>query len=235
MQEQLTELKLAHTLIPAVYGASLSQVEKAKLYDDRRANFFCCRSLTPAEIGCALSHLEAYRRVLEDDLPMALILEDDVRLSASLPLVLERLGSVLDPASNSVVLLSPAYGHYHTPVSAGLAHTTYPYAGGFYASSYVVTRLAAESLLRELTPVHDVADCWERLARHNVVSVLAVLPALAEQLQERFGSSTTDSISQQRVESVGWTIKYKAKRVRYILWDRLLRPLQHLYRALVLH
>lgn len=38
-------------------------------------------NLTPAQIGCYLSHLKAYYQIIEQDLDYAIILEDDVKLS----------------------------------------------------------------------------------------------------------------------------------------------------------
>ena len=64
--------------IEAVNGKELSQADTNRLFGIRR---FACRYNRlpyPGEVGCTLSHRECYRRLLESNLDVALILEDDV-------------------------------------------------------------------------------------------------------------------------------------------------------------
>lgn len=64
--------------VEAVNGRELSQADTDRLFDARR---FVCRYNRlpyPGEIGCALSHRECYRRLVESDNDIALVLEDDV-------------------------------------------------------------------------------------------------------------------------------------------------------------
>lgn len=64
--------------VEAVYGKELSPAEASRLFHTKR---FVCRYNRlpyPGEIGCTLSHRECFRRLLESDADVALILEDDV-------------------------------------------------------------------------------------------------------------------------------------------------------------
>ena len=223
---QLETLGLRYQIVAGVYGAAMSAEERAQHYDDRKAKWRMARSLVPAEIGCALSHLNVYRKIVERDMGCALILEDDVVLPADLGSLLGDCERVLDPRRPEVWLLSPAEGDATASDARGVrqGQLVLPYMDGFYASSYIVTCPAARSLLAELYPVGDVADCWKRMSRYRVVDLFVVAPPAICQDQVAFGSSTTADYHQaNRRDRVGWLV-YKARRARSILWDLLYAP-----------
>ena len=64
--------------IDAVDGARLTADDEHR-YSRWRSLFQVGRGLTAGELGCALSHLEAYRRMVEAQIPEVVILEDDVQ------------------------------------------------------------------------------------------------------------------------------------------------------------
>lgn len=229
---QLDALGLGYEIVPAVLGASLAEDERASLYDDRKARLHRARSLVPAEIGCALSHLKVYRAIVERGIDCALILEDDVTLPPVLGAFLAECTSLVRPTQPSVWLLSPAAGDesMRPPVAIGKSHRLLPYRSGFYASSYLVTQAAARALLKELQPVADVADCWLRLARYKVVDLSVVSPPLIEQNQEEFGSSTTSDYRAHTQTSAFDKIVYKVRRARSIIWDCLYGPYRRRFR-----
>jgi glycosyl transferase family 25 len=223
---QLGKLDLAYEIVPAVYGAALSAEERSKHYDDRKAKWHRARSLVPAEIGCALSHLNLYQQMIERGIEYALILEDDVVLPPDLGDFLEACVAHLVPEKPSVWLLSPAKGRATdaAPVSITSTHRLLPYRDGFYTSSYLLTLPAARSLLKELYPVGDVADCWKRMQRYKVVDLYAVAPPLIAQNQEEFGSSTTSDYHQTIRSDLFGKLTYKLRRARTIGLDLFYAP-----------
>jgi len=58
---------------PATYGAHMSR-EEMKEKTTWSARYFC----TPGMVGCFMSHLNIWKKVVEDDLPAVVVLEDDV-------------------------------------------------------------------------------------------------------------------------------------------------------------
>lgn len=229
---QLEALGLEYEIVPAVYGASLTDAERARLYDDRKAKLQRARSLVPAEIGCALSHLKVYRTIIERGMDCALILEDDVNVPSALPAFLDEFAQRVETTQPSVWLLSPAAGDESvpSPVAIGGSHRLLPYRSGYYTSSYIVTGSAARALLAELHPVADVADCWLRLARYRVVDLSVVSPPLIEQNQEEFGSSTTSDLCASGRSGALQKAIYKLRRVRAIVWDFLYAPYRRWFR-----
>src|SRR4028118_895868 len=84
IEKQLRTVGLDFEIVEAVEGSALSpeEMESACDMEAIRARPI---HLSPGASGCALSHLKAYRMVLDQDLPHALICEDDVLVPRDLP------------------------------------------------------------------------------------------------------------------------------------------------------
>ncbi len=189
---QLNELRLPFEFVPGVLGSALSAKELAECYDDKKARRYLCMSLVPAHIGCSVSHTNVYRQIIERNLPCALVLEDDVVLPPSLPQMLPRLRDALNMQRPEVVLLSPANGIFRSKQQRHVCedHDLTPFESGYFTSSYILTNHAARALLKELYPVADTADCWNRMKAYKVVDIFAISPPLIQQNRDAFGSST---------------------------------------------
>ena len=90
MEGQLQALGIAAERIGGVRPEEID-AELLKYQDAKKPGPY----LAPPEIACALGHRKAWRRMLELDLPYALFLEDDSRLSSLLPTFLEEVTPVL--------------------------------------------------------------------------------------------------------------------------------------------
>ena len=220
LDKQGNGLGLSIEWVVGVYGRELAPDELRAAYRSRLARQRLGREMTPAEIGCALSHISIYRRIVTDKIPCALILEDDAVLDERLPLLLDALQHHLSPASPAVVLLSPASGQPGPSLPLYGCFTLQPYKAGFYTHAYVVTLAGARALLRALFPVGNVADCWPRLARHRVVDIYVTLPEAAVQDQQTFGSSTTEESRQGAVaRSIVARLLFKCRRAFWLALD----------------
>lgn len=219
---QLSAARLSFERMPGIYGSALTLNERSVHYDESSAKWRQSRRLSSAEIGCSLSHLKVYREIIRRNLPAALILEDDVLLSTGLRSILTNLEDYLDPATASVILLSEAETYNEPSERLPGGWILKPFRAGYYASSYITTRAAAQIMLAELYPVNQVADPWMRLSRYRLVDIKAVTPALTRQDQEAFGSSTTEGIKNVLGES-GFAIPlYKLRRLRAVLCDAVM-------------
>jgi len=224
MQQQLSKLGLEATRIPGVYGKDLSHEALRQCYSGKKALRRHSMHLVPAHIGCSASHLLVYREIVHRKFPCALILEDDVILSEKVLDVLFAVENMMNPERPEVLLLSPAKGDFseQTRVRFSGEYRIGPYMGGYLASSYAVTNLAAQSLLKELNPVGDVADCWPRLKRFKVVDIFVFDPPVIEQDQDVFGSST--NAAYQPFPNLFAKIIYKLRRLRCVAFDSVAAP-----------
>jgi glycosyl transferase family 25 len=72
------DILLDFEIIDAVDGKSLDLSSTG--YDKDKAYRYLGREMTSGEVGCYLSHMEIYQRVVDEGLSHALILEDDVKI-----------------------------------------------------------------------------------------------------------------------------------------------------------
>ncbi|MEM8824489.1 MAG: glycosyltransferase family 25 protein [Pseudomonadota bacterium] len=77
MQAKLFDLGLPFTFLDAVDGRSGLPSHLEPLIDRSKARTNVWRPMTDGEFACALSHQSAYERIIEENLPGAIILEDD--------------------------------------------------------------------------------------------------------------------------------------------------------------
>ncbi|MCB9810528.1 MAG: glycosyltransferase family 25 protein [Candidatus Nomurabacteria bacterium] len=89
MEEQMRKLNIPYEIITGTVGAGLSIKDRNTLYSPDLAMKENGHELSNSQIGIADSHRKAYERILQEKLPWALILEDDVLLD-------QRIISVLD-------------------------------------------------------------------------------------------------------------------------------------------
>lgn len=66
-------------IVEAVYGKKLNQLQLNSCYDSKVASRIV-RELSLSEIGCALSHIEVYHRIIKEN-KRCLVIEDDIILS----------------------------------------------------------------------------------------------------------------------------------------------------------
>lgn len=204
-------------ILPAVDGRSLTPEQLGALYDEAAAMRHQ-RPLTPPEIGCAASHLQAYRRILENDLPAALVLEDDALLGHQFLKLIGPLLATLDPARAQIVLLSHV-GRYYGWRSRRLGklhRLVRPYSA-YGAHAYLITQTAAREMLAALPPIHTVADDWHYIQRLGRIELHAVVPYLVGTIPAASDSQIGDLrffLPSRRSALQRWVRKY--------LWQKLL-------------
>ena len=69
----LNQIGIDHEIVTGIDGHSLDLSDQRIIAPEFHTNAY----LRPARAGCALSHLAVYRKIIEDGLDVALVLEDD--------------------------------------------------------------------------------------------------------------------------------------------------------------
>ncbi len=190
--EQLRRLGVSYERIEAVNGKVLPEAERRQTVN--RFRWWCAigRPVVPAEIGVALSHASIYRRMVQEGIPCACVLEDDVMLGDRFPEQVRYVEAWLNPSEPQVILLS----NHTSEVCAGQA--VRPTRSDMFAEGYVVTRAAAKALLRANSPLQVPCDHWGRWVKQRFIRLYHAFPTVCCQNQKQFGSGT----SQGRGEAV---------------------------------
>ncbi|MDR2463014.1 MAG: glycosyltransferase family 25 protein [Verrucomicrobiales bacterium] len=179
MTRHLAEIGVPFEFVAAVDGRSLSASELEKNYDRHRA-LRCRNDLTLPEVGASLSHLKCYRRMVDENIPRALILEDDAKLKPETLTVTDELSRQYPADREMLILLThvPRYLRRGMKAVDGVHSVVKFYGNTACAHGYFITNAAARRMLRQLWPVWLVADHWNEFLSHRIVPVRALVPCV---------------------------------------------------------
>lgn len=196
MTDQLDSKNLDYEIIDAVDFQQMTEAdfnEKVNQEAVSRNRFF-----TKGAQACALSHAKIYDQIVRQNIPYALILEDDTILPDNINALLSDLAIHIQ--KNEIISLS-YYHRWDSSMSLsnkGKEHVSgdnylyYPIDLHHIASAmaYIVTRQAAQNLLKTLKPISFAADCWGLHYENNTFSSFRCL--YPQQLQPALFHTTID-------------------------------------------
>ncbi|MEQ9148919.1 MAG: glycosyltransferase family 25 protein, partial [Cytophagales bacterium] len=144
-------------------------------------------SMTASEIAVAHSHIKIWKKIVEEEIPATLILEDDVYFDRNFSLVSKKAWDEIpvDGKGNKKFdLLYFSYrevdnGAEKTQFSSSLSQ---PSRGYWWLSGYVLSFQGAKKLI-DLIPVCGPIDMWINLQFHNL-SVFSVINSIIHQRRD---------------------------------------------------
>ena len=194
------------------------------------------RLLNAGEIGCMMSHISIWRRIVEEDVSCAVVLEDDLCVDQGFGEWMRAIGGLpdlgllkLDTDRNPVVT-------YSKPTAVVSGHECYRLLkGGSRTGGYVIWRSAAARLLSTAADFCDSIDIemfrprrmrTNHPAAHQLVPAICIqaelLPSMTEAMP--FLTSTIDSHGVRGDARLGFSRSDEAMPVR--LMRRSLRPIK---------
>ncbi|PNS10315.1 hypothetical protein COO59_17820 [Mixta theicola] len=118
-------------------------------------------ALTRGEIGCALSHLSIYARMIAENIPNALVLEDDALISPGLHSHLAGIKTLISVNKPEIFLLTGNCIYNPRVNKTDLYNNEYyRVAYGSGGHGYVVNQSAAREILKVNRPIIFEADRW---------------------------------------------------------------------------
>ena len=176
-QTRLSQAGVEAMRMPAVDGSTLSPAARCAAVSRFHALLARGRLYTPGQIGCTLSHHAVYRRMIDENIPAALVFEDDVLLSPAFPAALTAANAFLDTDRRQVFLFSDGT---QTPLS-GDGNAFVRARNGDCSEAYLITLPAARELLRVNSPMVVMLDSWTRFAARGHIELYRATPATATQ------------------------------------------------------
>jgi glycosyl transferase family 25 len=212
---QLKQLDVVFERLPAIDGARLSPSEVSAVYDARRNRRMCKVPMTLEEIGCYLSHVAAWRRIVELSLPGGFVLEDDFIATAAFRSVVATIPSL--PSGWDIIKLhsgQAARGRKIETLAAG--HNLYEFLRvPIRTLGYAITRQAAARLIETSVPFARPIDIDHKHYWQLGLTIRGVFPSVLE-VDPRYIATST--IGQARLR---W-------RRQATLPERIARALRHL-------
>lgn len=175
---QLAQIGSVPVMVDAVDGRQLNldRLIEEGIYSPDKANEAFSRQLSMAEIGCSLSHYNMYRKIVERNDPVALILEDDMLF---LPGFAKKLLAAYRQLPEGWGIL-----HLNCPCTryerAGESIVKYDGVGSLpvAASAYLISRRGAELMLENALPIRYPADSILGRGLRWGVDTYGVLPPI---------------------------------------------------------
>jgi glycosyl transferase family 25 len=192
IESQLKDLNLDFEIFPAISPSSANEIQKDYYCSQSQAKKILARTMTFGELGCALSHISIYQKMLRDNLKEALILEDDAKCSERTPEILEQLS---ENRNWEMVLL----GHWSLNQDSMRKGSELSLVGrelicdriigrpaefSLGAHAYAVKRSAAIKLLKYFTPIRMPADYVTGGAEMALVDLKLISPPVVTQQSE---------------------------------------------------
>jgi glycosyl transferase, family 25 len=188
---ELKKAGLEYEIVTAVDGKDVDLGDPAVIDPT-----FVTRIIFPAgSAGAALSHLAVYRKVIDDGLDAALVIEDDVTLPADIVSLADAVAARMPGAE--VALLSvdspepcriTRAGSVELPAGRLLAlpvNVCQPRSAG----AYVITREACERMVKCRLPIQVQADMWWSFYRDGLIDRVRCVVPLPVEKDPRFTST----------------------------------------------
>jgi glycosyl transferase family 25 len=180
MEDQLHKLGLPYEIFQAVRGADLSDEEIMAYYDkdyyNSRPDYF-----TPGAVGCTLSHFFIYKKMVQEKIESALILEDDMVLSKALPVLLQRLECNLKK-DEVIMLFYQSYFNINLSATSAVPldekYNLYQVADLKWLRStggYIIQFEAAKKMLEQLQPFSSFPDDWKSFYERKILNGVRVV------------------------------------------------------------
>lgn len=195
IHKQLCELGLSFEFVDAVDGRTLSNDQLSK-YSSAASIRASGRELTPAEIGCALSHIGIYHKIINEGFEEAVIFEDDSVINKDFLAILKNWKKI--PKDWELVLFCHAsqrmqfWRKWNKPTIYKNYYCASFRGETFIASAYAINRRGAQKLLAYAYPIRLAADGLTGKFQDTGTKVYGIFPDCCTQSND-FQSTIQDA------------------------------------------
>jgi len=224
MSQMLNQSSIKFEFVAIDDDTVLTPESIEQIHDKQRTIDSFGRDLTRGELASTLNHLLAYRKFLDSEVELALILEDDANFDTS------HFGHMVDIIAKEIDTEDPQV-YLLTPVTSYLNHNAKPLCDDFkivkvvcaWGAGYFINRAAAEKILDINDKSWIICDDWVKYNKYGNINIMAVVPpivrpnpALESNLLVDYQNAAKQKVFKQR------TFKYTVSRNK----DKLLADLK---------
>lgn len=208
----LSSLGIEATIFPAVEGnkLDLAELEKNKIYDNDAALEAFSRPLSMPEIGCTMSHIGIYHKIIDEGIEKALVLEDDVIFCDDID---QHFTALIDEVPDDWELIQLYYKcQDFTKITDNIVKFRSETCLPSGSAGYFINRSGAEKMLKAVYPVRYPADSligrsprWDTVVYGSSSALLTQNYLYPTEIQARssFTSSLRDGIKAMIVKIIG--------------------------------
>ncbi len=187
MKTQCEGMGISPIFIDAVYGKDLTKSEISQ-YCNQKAKQLFGRELLLGEIGCALSHKKIYQKMIDDNIPYAVILEDDAVVKEGFNEVVSLVCK--NNLSWHIILLGHYRGFEHNQETNSIDSIWSRYSlnktyrlgkivkGGLGTHGYIISQEGAKQILGFLEYDELYLPIDKITSNNNIVKVYGLSPVV---------------------------------------------------------
>jgi len=162
-----------------------------KNHDSKRTIDSFGRDFTRGELASTLNHLLSYKKFLDTENDLAIVMEDDADfIIDEFIFVIERLIKIIDKRRPQVYLLTPVISYLNSnSKDFSEDYKVVKVIQSWDSSGYVINREAAKKMINANSRSWFIADDWVRYKRHAKVDVFSIIPTIIKQNLNVFDSN----------------------------------------------
>ena len=155
--------------------------------------------MSPSQVGCALSHIKIYKKFIQTDYNLALILEDDAVFVQNFGEELKKLILESMKYKKQILLLSELKEFYSKPLNKIDSHEIVNVTNAFFTHSYVINKEAARSIIEFNYPVKTIADNFVFFKIYCGVKITGLNPYLLDQDNKNFETTIYKGTKNEKI------------------------------------
>ncbi|MEI8278499.1 MAG: glycosyltransferase family 25 protein [Bacteroidota bacterium] len=176
IEKQLKSLGMDYEIFEGVDGYKLTEDDLNK-YMDHEHKYF--RELKKGEIGCFLSHYSVLKKIVDLELPSAIVMEDDIILSKNFPTLVIEIEKFIQPSDTFLfytILLQPVNLFTKKKINDKYTLTDVDNIRSLFGMQcYAVGSETAKQISSHLLPVNNVVDDWLRYVENGYTKNLQII------------------------------------------------------------
>ena len=163
----------------------------AKNHDSKRTIDSFGRDFSRGELASTLNHLFSYKKFLDSENNLAIIMEDDADFIVDeFIFVIDQLTKIIDESNPQVHLLTPVISYLNNnSKEISEDYKIVKVIQSWDSSGYIINREAAERMISANSKSWFIADDWVRYKRHANVDIFSVIPTIIKQNLNVFDSN----------------------------------------------
>lgn len=185
IKSQLDEFKLEYERIPAVDGKLISSSNK--MYDSSKNRTHFHINMSKGEIGCYLSHIKCWKKIIDEKLDYAIIIEDDVKILQDLSKIKELLNANLFPEWDYIKIGETPIRRNSRVVKKIEDYSIVKYSKKVPTGAFgqIVSYEGSKKLLEYSNPFYRPVDVDFQYTWENNLTVLGIKPYFVDAIKHQ--------------------------------------------------
>jgi len=228
MIDEMKKTGLEYEFFDAVNGKDIPNIDE--IYAKEISFKKIRKILTYGEIGCAMSHLLIYKKMIDENIEQALILEDDIIVSSDFKRICNELLKI--KKKNYIILLGQSDTQVLKKIYREAIAPKYALAkifdSGYGAYGYIIDNAAARVMYSINYPILYESDRWDIFWKF--IDIYILLPYLINYKEDTV--SVIDSIESRSVKKVfdNHSFIYIFFRKAFNLCKKIIRIVKNFFR-----